>query len=188
MIRYNIYIVKDVTRYLILLGIPFISMVGSIMHFIYDWSGKLILVGIIAPVNESVWEHLKLTFLPTIFWWVFSYFILSKRDNICYVQWFFSSAVSVFVCLLFIVSFYYTYTGALGIQSLFLDILSLFLGVTISQFTALHIYNHAKITSFQLYFAIGMLIILAIGFTVFTFKPPHVPLFMDSITGKYGIY
>lgn len=86
MIRYNIYKVKDVTRYLILLGIPFISMVGSIMHFIYDWSGKLVLVGIIAPVNESVWEHLKLTFLPTIFWWVFSYFILSKRDNICYVQ------------------------------------------------------------------------------------------------------
>ena len=37
---------------------------GALWHFLYSWSGNNILVGMIAPVNESVFEHLKLLFFP----------------------------------------------------------------------------------------------------------------------------
>jgi hypothetical protein len=29
---------------------------------------------------------------------------------------------------------------------------------------------------------------LALAFIVFTFYPPHLPIFRDPITGKYGIF
>ena len=37
----------------------FIAIVGTLLHFVYDWSGQNPAVGIIAPVSESTWEHLK---------------------------------------------------------------------------------------------------------------------------------
>ena len=38
---------------------------GCAWHFLYDWCPHF-LVGLFAPVNESVWEHLKLLFGPVI--------------------------------------------------------------------------------------------------------------------------
>ena len=44
----------------------FIAIVGTLLHFVYDWSGQNPAVGIIAPVSESTWEHLKLLFMPAL--------------------------------------------------------------------------------------------------------------------------
>lgn len=169
----------------ILLGIPFIIILSFPLHFIYDWTGGQTIVGIFAPVNESVWEHLKLTFWPMLFWWVLGYFLLKNKIDV--EKWFVSCAVAEVVCILFILSFYYVYTGALGIESLVLDILSLILGVIVSQISAIHIYKYSNPTKRTFYFSIVVLMILAVAFIVFTFKPPHIPLFMDTISGMYGI-
>jgi len=178
---------KDAAQNWILLGIPVLLIVGSLMHFVYEWSGNLTVVGIFAPINESVWEHLKMTFWPMLFWWVIGYYILSKRNNISALQWFVSCAAAEVLCPLVIVCFYYTYTGALGIESIILDIFSLFLGIAVAQLLALHVYKYSKLTPRCLYYAIVVLILLAVAFAVFTFNPPQLPLFKDSSTGKYGI-
>jgi len=49
-----------------LLGIVFIVLVGSALHFTFELSGDNPLVGVFSAVNESVWEHLKLGFLASI--------------------------------------------------------------------------------------------------------------------------
>ncbi|PKM95072.1 MAG: hypothetical protein CVU84_07050 [Firmicutes bacterium HGW-Firmicutes-1] len=171
----------------IYLGIPVLIIVGSLLHFVYEWSGNLTIVGLFAPTNESVWEHLKMTFWPMLIWWVVAYFVLSKSKIISATQWFVSCVVAILVCVLIIVSFFYTYTGAWGIESLILDIFSLFLGVAVGQILAFHVYLYANLKQICLYISIIILIFLAITFIVFTFAPPHIPLFMDSSTGKYGI-
>ena len=43
-----------------LYGILVLSLLGTVMHFVFDWSGQSAPVGAFAAVNESVWEHLKL--------------------------------------------------------------------------------------------------------------------------------
>ena len=43
-------------------GILCVSILGTLLHFTYRWSGRNPLIGLIAPVNESVWEHMKLLF------------------------------------------------------------------------------------------------------------------------------
>lgn len=178
---------KDAAQKWILIGIPVLFVVGFFMHNIYEWSGNSTIVGIFAPVNESVWEHLKLTFWPMLIWWITGYIILGKNNNICARQWFTSCTVAELVCLLVVLCFYYTYTGAFGIESLILDIFSLFLGVAVAQSLALHVYKYARSSQYSLYISVAILILLAVTFTVFTFAPPHFPLFKDSMTGKYGI-
>jgi len=157
------------------------------MHFVYEWSGNLTIVGIFAPVNESLWEHLKLTFWPMLIWWFVGYFSYGKNNRINPVQWFVSCTVALLVCPLVILAFYYTYTRALGIESLILDIFSLFLGVAAAQILALHVYNYAKFNLCWLFWAFVIQILMVVAFTVFTFIPPHIPLFQDSLTGNYGI-
>lgn len=160
-----------------ILGIPFISIVGSIMHFVYAWSGNNSIVGIFAPINESVWEHLKMTFWTTLFWWLFWYFMIKRSRNVSTARWFTACAVSIVICPLFITSFYYTYTGALGIHSLLLDISSLFIGVILAQIAAMHIYRFTRPKGFALFCSIIIILLPAAAFVLFTFFPPNLPLF-----------
>ena len=64
-------------------GILFIVILGSSLHFTFELAGGWRPLGIISAVNESVWEHLKLTFWPATFWTVIEYFCLrrSGRDT-----------------------------------------------------------------------------------------------------------
>jgi hypothetical protein len=168
-------------------GIPILILIASLFHFIYEWSGRLTAVGIFAPINESVWEHLKMTFWPMLIWWITGYFVLSKKNKISAPQWFVSCAAAELACPLVIVSFYYIHTEALGIESFILDIFSLILGVIIAQILAHHLYKYGKFSRTCLYCSIIILILLITAFTVFTFIPPQIPLFKDFNTGKYGI-
>ena len=51
-----------------LVGIIVISILGSVLHFVFEWSGNWAPVGVIAAVNESVWEHFKIAFWPALFY------------------------------------------------------------------------------------------------------------------------
>lgn len=174
---------EDFVTFWILAGIPVISIVGSFMHFVYDWSGKITIAGIFSPVNESIWEHIKLIFWPTLIWWAIGYII--KKDKISLSQWFCSLSIGLYVGPLIIVTFYYTYTGAFGNYSGFLDISSFIIAVTIAQFFALHIYRYAKLSIYDLYSACFITFLFISAIVIFTFSPPQIPLFLDSTTGLY---
>jgi len=186
-VKQNPIISKDKAQDWILLGIPVLFIFGSLMHFIYEWSGNSAVIGVFAPTNESVWEHLKMTFWPILIWWITGYYILGKKHKISAVQWFIPCVTAEIICPLVIVSFFYTYTGAFGIESLILDIFSLLLGLAAGQGLALHVYKYKRFSPNRLYIATAILILLAITFTAFTFYPPHIPAFKDSLTLKYGI-
>ena len=42
----------------------FMVLAGSGLHFAFDWSAGWPPLALIAAVNESIWEHLKLAFWP----------------------------------------------------------------------------------------------------------------------------
>lgn len=50
-----------------LIGIVFSMTAGVLLHFLYEWTGRNPVVGAFSPVNESVWEHLKLLFFPVLY-------------------------------------------------------------------------------------------------------------------------
>lgn len=49
----------------IIIGIIFISIIGTLLHFMYEFSGHNKIVSLFAAVNESTWEHIKIALTPT---------------------------------------------------------------------------------------------------------------------------
>ena len=46
---------------------------GTMLHFLYGWTGENRVVGLYAAVSESTWEHLKLLFFPVLLYTVWEY-------------------------------------------------------------------------------------------------------------------
>lgn len=170
----------------IIIGIPILFLIGSFMHFLYDFTGGNLIIGAIAPVNESVWEHLKMVLLPVILWWTIYYFAVGEINNIDKNKWFTGALVSLLTALITIPLLFYFYTRAFGVELLVVDILLLFLALLFGQLAGLHFYKYSKGISSSI--SIGILILLIFIFVLFTFYPPHLPLFRDNSTGNYGIY
>ena len=64
-----------------LVGIAIISSVGSLLHFAFEWSGQLPPIGVFAAVNESVFEHLKLTYWPALLYAAIEYRLVRESAN-----------------------------------------------------------------------------------------------------------
>ena len=53
--------------------------VGTFFHFLFDILNQNVFVGLFTPVNESVWEHLKLIYFPYVVSMIVEYFIYGKE-------------------------------------------------------------------------------------------------------------
>ena len=149
-------------------------IVGTFLHFTYEFSNYNNLIGIFSPVNESVWEHLKLLFFPTILTIFIGYILI--KDN--YPNYLYAKTKGLFIALSFIIIFFYTYTGILGKSILVVDIASFFIAILILEIYTLKYFNFR---------AIAFLTILLIVFLIFTFNPPKIGLFKDLLTNNFGI-
>lgn len=157
-------------------GAIFTFIAGTLLHFVWEWSGRNHLVAIFSAVNESTWEHLKLLFVPFIVFSIIEYFLYGKHLE-CF---FTAKARSVLLGMLTIITVFYTYTGILGTNYFLLDIGTFLLGVTFSYlYSYRYLHNSAKICSVSSEsFAIFTIVVLAVAFAVFTFNPPLLGLFL----------
>ncbi len=136
---------RSAARYL-LSGIPFVIFLGTLTHFIFDWSGNIVFVGLFVPINESVWEHLKMSFWPTLVWFLLVFLFFRIKSELSASRLLMAAAAALFVCSLIIVTFFYTMEGAFGIESLLVDASIFFLGIIVGQFAAVHVYRYAETT------------------------------------------
>lgn len=167
-----------------IVGTVFIIVVGTLMHFVYEWAGRDCFVGIFSSVNESTWEHLKLLFWPALIFSVIRYIFIGKDYN----NYITATAVSLYVGMFLIISLFYTYTGIIGVNYLILDISVFILSVIISQNIGYKIttatFCVGQITNIISLMAVALLVL---AFVIFTFNPPQIQLFKDPKTGEYGI-
>lgn len=102
-----------------IINTTFIILFGFLSHYLYDIFDKNIFIGIISPINESVWEHLKLVFFPTLVSILIGYFYY--RD--IYFNYIKYKTIALIYSLIFIIISFYTYTGIFGHHFLIIDIL-----------------------------------------------------------------
>lgn len=159
-------------------GIFVILLVAGPLHFVYEWSGEYFLVSLVAPVNESIWEHLKMVYWPTMMWWVLGFMLFRNRYRLSAMRWFQSMAVSVIFGLLGIVLWYYTWAGAFGVEASWVNFSSM-VSVVIGQLLAIHVYRVVKPR--WIYFVPGMIIVVSLVFMsgYFTYYPPALPMFVS---------
>lgn len=171
----------------IILGAIIIFFLSALFHFLYNITGRTVVAAIFFPVNESVFEHLKLALYPTLIYWLITFFIFKNNYKLRFSKWFAGMTFSIFVCMLYILSQYYIINYALNMSSLILDILSIFIGLFLGQTLGCHIYNRCTESTGILIFCIILVLLIVIFFANLTFYPPKLPLFLDNPSGTYGI-
>ena len=169
----------------IIIGIPVLFIIGGILHFAYAVLWENPIVALFAPVNESIWEHAKMVVWPVILWWVLYACFRGKKHDIDQKKWYSGALAALPASLVVMPMFYYFYTGAFGVEKLWVDILILLVSILLGQMLGLHVYRHGKGISVKVVIILFILIVLL--FMVFTFFPPHIPLFLDGVSGAYGI-
>ena len=170
-------------RTLEVIGTIFIIFLGSALHFTYSLSGNNLLVAFFSAVNESVWEHLKLVFWPSLFWMLIIMIRLRNAIN----NFFPARVLGACVMVVFIPTVFYSYT-AFARESIFaVDITTFIIAVIVGQLVSYQLYKCRKLPKSADKIAIAALILLASFFTIFTFYPPHLPIFQDPLTSQYGV-
>jgi Family of unknown function (DUF6512) len=73
---------KKKILWLELTGFMFTLVAGTVMHFGFELSGFSRALAWLFPVNESPWEHLKLSFYPIVLWGLIMYAILQRSAHL----------------------------------------------------------------------------------------------------------
>lgn len=166
-----------------LVGIIVISMLGSLLHFSFEWAGGWKPLGVISAVNESVWEHLKIGFWPALFYGIFEYPFLKKLTH----NFIIAKASGIYAIPVVIVVLFYSYTAATGREILIVDILIFVIAIAVGQVVSYRILTMHELAAWLNKLGLALLIVLAVAFGVFTFSPPELPIFRDPLMGTYGI-
>ena len=160
-----------------------IFLLGSLFHFLYELTGENFILGLFAPVNESIWEHLKMCLFPCIIWWSTYYYIY--KNSLDKNHWFTGLLVAIISSMVFTLALYYIYTEALGVEYVLVDILVFLVAILGGQYLAKHLYVRFRQIPFS--YSIITITLLIILFILFTVAPPKLPIFLDGPTQTYGI-
>jgi len=72
---------KRSTKIWSLWGFAVTSLAGTLLHFLYDFSGKSKIAALFSGVNESTWEHMKLMFFPMLLFMIVQSFFFRDRHD-----------------------------------------------------------------------------------------------------------
>jgi hypothetical protein len=167
-------------------GIPFIIILGALLHFTFELSDGFKPLGVISAVNESVWEHLKLAFWPSFFWSFIEYYFVRRTKKDTHPNFLFAKAVGTYVMPLVIMIIFYTYTAFTSDSILAVDLASFVIAVILGQFVSFYLWRGLRLPAFN-WIGLLLFLIAIVLFAIFTFYPPHAGLFQDPPTGGYGI-
>ena len=152
---------------------------GAAAHFLYGVLGRPFWASLLFPVNESVFEHLKLGAFPTLLYaWLGGAILKKKQGHIN--GWYKGQWTATCVCLTSILLLHYFYEGALGRHGPWGDVLIFFLSVILGQLAAARVIKSSEEKD---RWAMVLMMLLVLLLAAGTFWPPELPLFEDPTAG-----
>lgn len=165
-------------------GFLFVCGLGTLLHFVYAWSGGNALVGAFSAVNESTWEHMKLLFFPMVLFSAVQFAVTGQNHpNFLAVR-----AVSVLAGTLLIPVLFYTYTGVLGRSVKWMNVV-VFYAAVLAAFVLDYCLRRRGVLvgPWKQLLGLAVLWLVAFLFIWCTWQPVELPLWQDPVTGGYGI-
>lgn len=163
-------------------GFAVTSLVGTLLHFLYDWTNQSILIAPFSAVNESTWEHMKLLFFP-----MFIFALIQSRFFKTYENFWCVKLAGIVTGLVLIPVLFYTYNGVFGKSPDWVNIAIFFIAAALSFILEARLFKKDRMHCKSPWISVTLICIIAILFVVFTFATPQIPLFQDPLTGTYGI-
>ena len=167
---------KHLKKYTII-GIIFVLAKGTLDHFLYDWSGQNNIVGLFTPINESIWEHMKLLFYPMLLYSLFLIFKFRKA----YSRITSSLCFGILMGTILIPIFFYAYTSVLGKDVFILDIGIFILSILIAFRLSYKLTLSCRLEPYTVLLCCSVIALL-ICFMFFTYHPPETRIFSYKAT------
>lgn len=147
------------------------ALIGTGLHFLYPLL-PVPVVGLFAPMNESVWEHLKLLYWP----FLAVSFLLCRKPVDAPTAWS-GPLLAQLVMPVFLLGVYYILSAGFDVYSLWMDILLYYLTLALGTVTAYRVTRSGKLA-----YLAGVLVI-GVGLygaclVLFTMAPPDFPIFI----------
>lgn len=152
----------------------FCLIIGSLLHFTYNISGKIKFIGYFSAINESIWEHTKLATFPILF---FSLFIFIKHyGNLN--NFFIAVPTAMLISTLAVPILFYSYIKLTGTSIFLFDISIFIIACYLGCKTLLYILSIENFSN-TIISIIGLLLTLIIitYFAKWTYNPPNHHIF-----------
>ena len=147
-----------------------------ISHFMYDFFPNNIIASFF-PINESIWEHMKLFVTPAIITFAFE-MIYMKIKKICIQNNYLSLLIEIMsstgLFLTIFLPYYYRFP-----HNLFITLIMMFISIIIAKYLGFIVVSE-KNELIPNIIAIPIILIIVIMNIIFTFNPPNNGLFIDS--------
>ena len=172
-------------------AIFWVACAGSMLHFAFELSEYWRPMALMAAVNESAWEHVKMYFWPGLALALVQY---TYTRDVARNYWF-GKAVGLAVTPVAILVSYFSYMAWVdhggGKPSLAIMLTIMFLGIAAGQLTSWFILTGPELAAATRRYAVATYAALVLAFSSFTYFPPRVFVFENfycyQYTGEYGI-
>ena len=163
-------------------GFAVASAGGTLLHFLYEWSGKAKWLAPFSGVNESTWEHMKLLFWPTFLFAILESFFFRDREDFWCVK-----LRGILFGITSIPILFYTYNGVVGKSPDWINIAIFFLSAAFAFLYETWLFRGSKVRPIAPKWALSTLSVIALFFGIFTFFTPTLAIFKDPLTGSFGL-
>lgn len=159
-----------------------ISIVGTLLHFVYEWSNHNKIVSLFAAVNESTWEHIKIALTPMFLWGLYDGYVYGFSPN-----YFLAKSISLLAVIIIIPLLFYGYKLITKKSILIIDIIIFYIAIASSIGIFYYLIKNLNCTFIYSYIGAILLFIIFGFYLLLTIMPIKNELFLDPITKKYGI-
>lgn len=154
------------------IGTFWIIIVGSLLHFTYEWSNNSTIVGYFSAVNESVWEHLKLGYSALTFFILIDYWPLRNKTT----GYFAAKAGGIISMNLLIALINHIYVTITNNHNLIFHIILFILAAIVCQLVSFYIMKSSvtkivNLIGLVIYVAIGVLFVILTPYEIESFVP-----------------
>lgn len=160
-----------------------IFILMSLFHFIYELIPND-LFAILFPVNESIFEHMKLIFSTLVIYSIIDYLLL-KKFNLPRNNFLFNILISALSCIIIFLIIWLPIYYKIG-ENMIITLLFLFIAIMFSQVISYYILKN-KNNQLLNYISIAIIILIMIIFAYFTYYPLYNDFFFDPMKEQYGI-
>lgn len=158
------------------IGIIIISLIGFGLLYAYEWSDNNQFIKLIAPINDSVWEHVKMAFYAMVVFGLLEYIFIGKEHK----NFIFAKTIGAFLAGFLLVVLYYGYTKFID-QALWLDIVIFIVAIIIAQLFSYFILKVRLFINGLNYIALLAFLAAIIVFASYTEHPLKAELFQDQM-------
>lgn len=120
-----------------------ICIVGTLLHFLYEFSGGNLLVAMFSATNESIVEHIKIAVISTYIVAIVKMWIEEKRKYNLWSSLFFKFITQIIILTIL----FFSYQKIIQVENRLLDILIFYVSIILSEVVECMIEQKLKISA-----------------------------------------